>query len=816
MSYCKLKNFLKEYHLLLLVTIIGFVSWYSFYSANFNGGIQSNDVHVYMDAARNFSRGNGFTLNFMFPGEVYNSKSVIKPLPIILHPAAILVFFKIVGDWLKAAVLASGFFYLLSIPLVFIVTKSFFDKRIAFVTALIIAFDTKSLFSSIFGIADQLFTFLFVLCFYVLYKSERKYHFLLAGLIFGLCCMTRQAGLLFLMPFLLYLFFFQRGKRLSSGGLFVIGYVLTSIVGFCRNYAFYGSISGYANPSGAFLAFTSKFPGRSILKYLEFPGSPLRLILSDYEIFLSFMTKCFHNFGVLYTRFFTDFTSSPYLAALFFTGLFCRISDRKVSELRFLMVGLFFIQLFYGITVQNASRYFYPFTPFIMMFSIWFLFRMVDLLKARAWMRWGIVSIVVLLILYPFSFLSRVDRKHFVSPEIRKGILPAGYEEVGDIIKDNFSENSVIFTDAQWLVGWYGERKAIMLPMSVDMMEEIDSDVVSIDGILLTPRYIKTESSEWRALYYDPAPFGDFLSVKLLRVREGLFVLYKKSVETEASYDPSWKSGVKYPVVPGLMWIAIAGSRHPEEHMILGDFIREYTEEGEIILTNNDRFIEWYVGNIAISCPPSLSLFEELRKRFHIDAVYLTSYRIKQLGNEWRTLFDSPHAFGGFNSINIFYLNNRKVVLFRKEMAGGFNIRGIYEAERMHNLVGKRKIDPLALNGRSVYADIALEEPGCMVFGPYHLYPGGKYRASFRLRVDNNATRDKVAVIDVSTGHGRTVIARRAIYGTDFKAEGLYQEFDIEYLVESESELELRVGFRDVVSLWVDRITVKRLSGVSP
>lgn len=799
-----LKEFLKEYYLLLLLIVVSLWLWHTFYTANFDGKIQSNDVHVYMDAARNFSRGDGFTLNFMFPAEVWHSKGIIKPLSIILHPFAILIFFHIVGDWLRAAVLVSSTFYLLTIPLIYIAAKAFFNKKIALITALIFAFDTKSLFFSLFGIADPLFTFLLILCIYVLYKSEAKFHFLLAGFILGLCSITRQAGLLFFIPFALYLVIAGRERKARNALLFTAGYALVLAMSSYRSYMFFGNISGYANPSGAFLAFTSEYPERAILKGLGFSASPIRLILSDKTVFLSFATKCFHNLEVLHVRFFTDVTSSPYLAALFFGSLFSRIDNRKANNLRLLIAALMLVQLFYGITVQAATRYFYPFTPFMMLFGVWFLLQSVEKLEIKRWMRQGLIASTTLLILYPFSFLSSIDTHHFVSPCIREGKSIAPYEQLGDFIQQNIPEKGVIFTDAQWLAGWYGERKAIMLPKTIDTARKIDKEVVSIDGILLTPLYIRTESPEWQGLYYSPEPFGEFLSIKIYYINGEKYVLYKKEGGRGLEYYPSYKKDEATRIIQS----ETAGWR-PDTYIIIGNFLRENTEESDIIITEEDWLVEWYGRRVAIRRPLTLEMTRELERSFPINGIFLTSLSIGGMGKEWRRLLDHPAPFGDFVSVKVFYINDIKTVLYRKKGEEEIKTRGFYEVEKMYNITGRRRIDPQASNKMAVYGDLRRDKPDHMIFGQYDIYPPGEYRVKFRLKTGDNTTREKVAVINICTDKGRRIIAERALYGCDFNSKDAYQDFELAFSINQPGELEFRVYFTAKADLWADNITVE-------
>ncbi len=88
------------------------------------------------------------------------------------------------------------------------------------------------------------------------------------------------------------------------------------------------------------------------------------------------------------------------------------------------------------------------------------------------------------------------------------------------------------------------------------------------------------------------------------------------------------------------------------------------------------------------------------------------------------------------------------------------------------------------------------------IFGPYIQEPlrKGKYRATFRLRVDDDISGDDVHItkIDVVSNfrehRGMKELAARSLMARDFKTSGEYQSFHLDFEVfADEREVELRV-----------------------
>jgi Tol biopolymer transport system component len=135
-----------------------------------------------------------------------------------------------------------------------------------------------------------------------------------------------------------------------------------------------------------------------------------------------------------------------------------------------------------------------------------------------------------------------------------------------------------------------------------------------------------------------------------------------------------------------------------------------------------------------------------------------------------------------------------------------------YEAESAPRTTGESKEDSEASEAQAVYAGED-DKAGFLVYGPYKSYAPGKYVASFRLKTDRTAFQESVAVVDIATDAGKTILAQKELKGNDFLEDKLYQEFQIPFSLKESRILEFRVYFLDTGDLWVDKVTVTIKSG---
>ena len=89
---------------------------------------------------------------------------------------------------------------------------------------------------------------------------------------------------------------------------------------------------------------------------------------------------------------------------------------------------------------------------------------------------------------YPFAYTAPLDREGVVSRTFSDIRDAKDYRALGAFIQDRTAKGDVIFSDAPWLVAWYGNRTSIWLPNSPREVEFIRI-VADVQWLFLAEEY---------------------------------------------------------------------------------------------------------------------------------------------------------------------------------------------------------------------------------------------------------------------------------------------------------------------------------------
>lgn len=116
-----------------------------------------------------------------------------------------------------------------------------------------------------------------------------------------------------------------------------------------------------------------------------------------------------------------------------------------------------------------------------------------------------------------------------------------------------------------------------------------------------------------------------------------------------------------------------------------------------------------------------------------------------------------------------------------------------YECEYMPHRIGTIKEDPNASGGLSLFADQSVTEPAHLIFGPWQLFPPGRYKILFRVKGQ--------ATLEVTTDKGKTQIAHRNLDITD-----KYEDYVLHFTINKLTELEFRIVYYGKGPVWADYV----------
>jgi hypothetical protein len=97
--------------------------------------------------------------------------------------------------------------------------------------------------------------------------------------------------------------------------------------------------------------------------------------------------------------------------------------------------------------------------------------------------------------------------------------------------------------------------------------------------------------------------------------------------------------------------------------------------------------------------------------------------------------------------------------------------------------------------GREAWELDASDHRNWVIQGPHKPLGRGKYRAVFRLKINNLAGDEPVVDLDVASRRGAKVLALRTLTVQDFHRADTYQDFPLDfYLLHDDNEIEFRLS----------------------
>jgi len=501
---------------LILLAMLIWVLIYSLAPTNLIG----TDSCLYASIARNIVRGNGFVtdtvcLNDINRATIEQTQSVAdRILP--LHPFVLSLFFFILGVFTKTVIISSGMFFILTVPIIYLLAKDLFGCKVGILSGILYIFTPHILFNFSFsGLTEPFYTFLIVLALYIAYKSVSLKQIILAGLILGLSCMVRYNSFFFIIPFAVYVYIKNGENKTKCALYFIAGVSAVLLPYFITNYWIYGS---------PFIGIITKIHRESTgqihaLPLLEYIGRTF------YDIIINIVNFKYILFGGNYFN--------PYLSVFFIIGMLTT-SDRKETEL---FKGVFFavllIQLILTFSIFEKPfaiyRQLVPLIPIVLIFTSGFLVSIVEkLIENKSTLNYMLVIIISFLVISTLYQHNKSMYNNRVSNEL------VNFNELGNLINTNTKKDDIVLTSLTSVISWYSDRKVVLLPPSPENLKNIAQE--KIDKLFVLPINIKswkewpTINKAWKKVL-DKKYLDGFTLVSSYECVNTTALLFKKGIQ---------------------------------------------------------------------------------------------------------------------------------------------------------------------------------------------------------------------------------------------------------------------------------------------
>jgi len=491
------QHYLKITIYLIAATLFTSAVWYLYYK-NYFGGLVLNDAMDYAGIARNVARGQGFISQYITPLALAHHG---VPQPDMwrapLWPLALAAFQKVFGFIDEASAMGTGFFFILTAPVIFLLARQWFGTLAGAGAVLIYALTPELLKYSISGMTEPMAVFMMsaVLLPATAKPLKNNSGDWISGITLGLFYLTRYNALTFLPSFLAFRWFFRR-RGLRPPLQMLAGFILAALPWMIRNTVIFGnplfSLQKYEP-----VMFTSIFPDYSLYLY------PIKVNVQ--EIIKTHPQALLEKIGANLESFASYFFSptlngvSAVIFVIFLISLFLPLG-KKTAGVKPLVISCFLIQLAALLVIHFIPRLFLIFTPLYIIFALGSLITLLKTpaVKSRLLRCLPVLATAAVVIsLTYFNFTGQDPIKKVPSER-------GPYLGVINELANSVPAGKVILTDMGHMVSWYGDRYACKIPYSVAMIPEIKKRA-DIGAVFISDRilwHMPEADRSWKLLWY--------------------------------------------------------------------------------------------------------------------------------------------------------------------------------------------------------------------------------------------------------------------------------------------------------------------------
>ncbi|MGQ9696370.1 MAG: ArnT family glycosyltransferase [Armatimonadota bacterium] len=483
----------------VLLTVLGPAVLWLTYHARFQGLVLAEAMDD-AQLARNIANGRGFVTSVVSPLGTNFGRDLMNHTDLThapLFPVISAAMFGALGAKDSALALTSAVFFLLTIPLVYLLALRVFGRRTAFVSTLLYIVGERMIQYALSGTSITLLGFLVTataLALHRCYVTEADPNVrssglracAVVGILIGLCYLTDYAFALAALPIGIYLGLSRPRRRAASVLAFATAFILTAGPWMLRNYKITGHpVAGLRTYE--LVMNTGKFPAFTVYRSAE--AKPILELLSGNGGQVA--KKWLAGVQAMYDQ--VPLLAGGWITALFLAGLLHVFRRQGADGLRAALLAMLAVVILMSLLLTPRVDLLVPFVPFATVLAAAFLMHMLNILRLTPAGRTAAVTAVVLIAAFPT--VVNITTPSPVSRDIGMPVLMA--------LRNQVPRQTVVATDVPWAVAWYSRQTCVWLPKSEDDFTAIDK-LGRVSTIYLSPtlaRYPQTEAvGDWLGL----------------------------------------------------------------------------------------------------------------------------------------------------------------------------------------------------------------------------------------------------------------------------------------------------------------------------
>lgn len=545
--------------LLLLVTMVGGLWLTGFTSYYF----QNPDAYDYAQMGREILTGNGFRTLQIFPRHVFfmaeqgylNLSNGHWPnlyrYPVPTLANAFFQFF--VDDIVQAAIIQSGTWFLMSVPLLFFLARKLTNTSVAFLTILVYLSDNSVWISSYSGMTESLSTFLVLLVFFIAF-IESGFHGLkwfLLGVVCGISFITRTQ-LAYLLVFALIIPWAKTKSitRLQGTILVIMGFLAIITPWATRNYILTSNplfsfsttrnLVLYALPSHSDIEMQLHAPITTsdiMVKYgtqisqkvydniWSIIKKPVRLIGSEKYayfagfIFVTTIATTFITTNKVTIQAWQSFPQSLWrnFFAIEKTSsaqnniLPEYLQNKNYRLLKWSVLGIVLLNFLIISLAFYRSRFYQMFNPLIAIIGVQEFLLIINLIfkQKLKWLKYGVI--IAAIFGFVFAFIVTI-RKTLTVDDRAMIVDQASYQ----LLKKYVSPKNLMVANNSHKTALFTEIPSLRLPADPYELLEIDENYVAVDYILLSAYIVNADPNQiTQDVWENYANYAEFIQTEV-------------------------------------------------------------------------------------------------------------------------------------------------------------------------------------------------------------------------------------------------------------------------------------------------------------
>ena len=288
--------------------------------------------------ARNISEGKGFVTNQVTPLSLYMSSGYGPHYDVTnppLYPLVLATIFAGFGANDAAVLSASLGFFALATLMVFLLARRHFSPTVAALAAVLFSSQFEMVKQALSGTSALMAAFMMAWMWYVLTAPGERglRHYMKAGALFGLCCLTHYGCGLLLPATLIYILFRAKRRNKLSAALFVVGVLIVVSPWLVRN-ALTAHNPFYTASIYDVLINTGYYPGFQVHRAFEAVPSPLGFTITHIPYLA---IKTLNGLAIMHTQW--PVLVGLYVLPFFVLSLFIKPKDSSIVASRRLLIA---------------------------------------------------------------------------------------------------------------------------------------------------------------------------------------------------------------------------------------------------------------------------------------------------------------------------------------------------------------------------------------------------------------------------------------------------------------------------------------------